>query len=164
MADEEFEDVRGTKHVCRGFEGGLRKAVKVDDDREYQIGDRVVFVVEAEVGKVLFEPHEDDEDPDEDGEGLDRCHISGLVTVTVVERETVAEALDDQRRRNETALAERERLKAERRERRKAERKAERERAKAAGERPLFDADGGDEDDDDLTPAESNLRQLVGQP
>jgi len=122
----------------------------------------VVFVVEAEVGKVLFEPHEDDEDEEEDGEGLDRCHISGLVTVTVVEREMVAEALDDQRRRNELAVSAREEAKARRREEHKAARKDERERAKAGAhpyDTPLFD----DEDEaDDVTDAERAALSVVG--
>lgn len=85
MADEEFEDVRGTRHVCRGFDGGLRKAVRVDSDTAYAIGDHVTFVVDAVVSAVEFRPHEDDEDEDEDGEGLDRLHISRLAVVTVVD-------------------------------------------------------------------------------
>jgi hypothetical protein len=156
MAEEEFDDVRGTQHVCRGFEGGLRKAVKVDDDQEYQIGDTVVFVVEAVVGRIQFAPHEDT-DEDEDGEGFDRLHISKLATVTVVERDTVAAALDSQRQRNDAAQAEREAARAAIREKRKAERAAERERAKTAG--TLFEeAPTEDDDDSDLTDAERKAK------
>lgn len=165
MAEEEFDDVRAMLHVCRGFEGGLRKAVSVGGDSVYRSGDPIVFVVQAVVGPITFVPHED-EDEDEDGEGFDRLHTSRLAVVTVVDRETVAAALDAQSLRNNDAEERKAKAKEARKELKRAERKAAKDLAQAGVPTPLpFAGKGAPEEPDlpeDVTPAERAAMRVVG--
>lgn len=74
---------------------GLSEALKVDPVELHQ-GDRVVIVMEGEVSSVQFQPT-DKEDP---AGAQIRTHVIKAGTATLVDRDLVAAALDEQSERN----------------------------------------------------------------
>jgi hypothetical protein len=135
---QEDDPVWGVAHVVRGLEGGLRKAVEVDDPVAYRRGAPIVFVVEAVVDEIAFTPSEGPGGLP----GVTRQHTSKLALLAVVDRPVVAKILDEQRRKLDEL----------------ANRKALFDSSGNPTE-PLDD----DQDDQDLSEAEKKVRNMFGK-
>lgn len=79
--------------------GGLHDALAVEN-LELGHGERVVLVIDAEVMKVRFDRSQP---KDEDCTDLRRVHVLRVNNAAVIDRELVAEALAEQRRKVEAA-------------------------------------------------------------
>ena len=79
-----------------GLSGGLNDALRVDPIEKHKDED-VVLVVKGTVAKVRFDPVKGHED------AWQRVHILKVVEVALIGEDVVAEALEDQRRRIDSA-------------------------------------------------------------
>lgn len=96
----EGHEVREAKIKVTNAGDGLSKAMKVEP-AELPIGRIVYVVLECRVGRVSFDPILDsDGEPTKD---LSRTQSLRAGTATIVDYDTVKEALEEQRRRNDEA-------------------------------------------------------------
>lgn len=93
----EGREVIGTKVAIRRAGDGLSKAMAIEP-QELRTGDRVFVVMECEVGKIAFDPVK---------ETRHSVRLQDLValTVTIVDKDLVAEALAAQQAKIEEAEA-----------------------------------------------------------
>ena len=94
LSDFEGKAVRQVGIEIPGAAGGLRDSLRVDP-QEFHQGDTVYVVLECPVQKVRFDPI----DKDEPGGDQRRVHVFGTAGAAIVDRELVAEALAEQKRR-----------------------------------------------------------------
>lgn len=98
LSDFEGRAVRQVGIEIPSAAGGLRDSLRIDP-QEFHQGDTVYLVLECPVVKVRFDPI----DKDEPAGDQRRVHIFGTAGAAIVDRELVAEALAEQKRRVEAA-------------------------------------------------------------
>lgn len=98
LTDFEGLPVRQVGLEIPGAAGGLRDPLRVDP-QEWHKGDRLYVVMELQVSKVRF----DSIDKDDPGGDQRRVHITEVLGAAIVERELIATALEEQKRRVDAA-------------------------------------------------------------
>ena len=98
LSDFEGHSVRQVGIEIPSAGGGLRDALRIDP-QEFRQGTTEYVVLECPVVKVRYEPI----DPNEPGGDQRRVHVFGVAGAAIVDRELVAEALAEQKRRIELA-------------------------------------------------------------
>lgn len=98
LTDFEGLAVRQVGIEIPGAAGGLRDPLRIDP-QEWHKGDRLYVVMELQVAKVRF----DSIDKDDPAGDQRRVHITDVIGTAIVDRELVAEALAEQKRRVELA-------------------------------------------------------------
>lgn len=98
LTDFEGLSVRQVGIEIPGAAGGLRDPLRIDP-QEWHKGERLFVVFELQVSKVRF----DSIDRDDPAGDQRRVHITDVIGSAIVDRELVAEALAEQRRRVQAA-------------------------------------------------------------